>query len=189
MAFLMAMRRTAASPASSALFTRFLNGTVLKPSAAGVAPITTSSITSSIPIILGDEPRVTLNALGGSYPRSEQFPIERGGYSDEYINPFQTSGSRGAYEINHVDEGLYVRMEMPGIDKEDVKVWNEYGTVYVKGIGNNKQSRFEKLRRAYSATIEIPSDTFHAGKIEVDVKNGVLRMLIPNKESTNLGQV
>lgn len=82
-----------------------------------------------------------------------------------------------------MDEGLYVRMEMPGIDREDVKVWAEYGTVYVKGIGN-KQSRFEKLRRAYSASIEIPSDTFEGDKIKVDMKNGVLRMLIPNKKST-----
>lgn len=82
-----------------------------------------------------------------------------------------------------MDEGLYVRLEMPGIDKEDVKVWAEYGTVYVKGTGT-KQSRFEKLRRAYSASVEIPSDTFQADRIKVDMKNGVLRMLIPNKRRT-----
>ncbi|KAL3499575.1 hypothetical protein ACH5RR_038668 [Cinchona calisaya] len=182
MAFLMATRRTAASLSPSTLFISFLKSTIPKPSAA-FAPVTTTSVTSTIPVILGDEPRITVNALGGSFPRSEQVPLERGGYCDEYINPFQTSGSRGSYEVNHVDEGLYVRMDMPGVDKEDVKVWVDYGTVYVKGTGN-KQSRFEKLRRAYGATIELPSDTFQENKIKVDMKNGVLRLLIPNLEST-----
>lgn len=93
-------------------------------------------------------------------------------------NPFQVSGPRGAYEVKKVEEGLFVRLELPGIDKNDVKIWMEDGNLYVKGEGK-KESRYEDNGRTYSGSIELNSNEFQPDQIKADFKNGVLRMMIP----------
>lgn len=102
-------------------------------------------------------------------------------------NPFQVSGPRGAYEVKKVEEGLFVRIEMPGIEKEDVKLRVEYGNVVITGEGR-RESEHEDSGRSYSANIELSSNWFEPSKINAEMKNGVLRMLIPvakNFESTS----
>lgn len=93
-------------------------------------------------------------------------------------NPFQVSGPRGAYEVKKLEEGLFVRMEMPGIEKEDLKLRVEYGNVFVSGEGR-RESEHEDSGRSYSANIELSSSSFEPRNITAELKNGVLRMLIP----------
>ncbi|KAK4338253.1 hypothetical protein RND71_042740 [Anisodus tanguticus] len=96
-------------------------------------------------------------------------------------NPFQISGPRGAYEAKNMEEGMYVRMEMPGIDKEDVKVSINYGNISIQGEG--KESKHEDTGRTYSANIEICSNSYQPQFMEAEMKNGILRMLIPKSKT------
>ncbi|KAE9450607.1 hypothetical protein C3L33_17498, partial [Rhododendron williamsianum] len=133
------------------------------------------------------EENCTIAAHGGSFTRCDEFPIRRG-TCDQYMeNPFQVSGPRGAYEVKKLEEGLFVRMEMPGIEKEDLKLRVEYGNVFVSGEGR-RESEHEDSGRSYSANIELSSSSFEPRNITAKLKNGVLRMLIPlakNFESAN----
>ncbi|KAK3041104.1 hypothetical protein RJ639_026901 [Escallonia herrerae] len=103
--------------------------------------------------------------------------------SDQYLeNPFQVSGPKGAYEAKKVEEGLFVRMEMPGIEKDDVQISVEYNNVKIKGEGK-KESKHEDSGRSYSGGIELCSNVFQPQKIEAEMKNGVLRMIIPKAKT------
>lgn len=72
---------------------------------------------------------------------------------------------------------MYVRWEMPGIDKEDVKVSIVYGNIAIKGEGTHEDSG-----RTYSANIEINSNSYQPPLMEAKMKNCVLRMLIPKSK-------
>ncbi|KAK3039464.1 hypothetical protein RJ639_028046 [Escallonia herrerae] len=105
--------------------------------------------------------------------------------SDQYLeNPFQVSGPKGAYEAKKVEEGLFVRMEMPGIEKDDVQISVEYNNVKIKGEGK-KESKHEDSGRSYSGGIELCSNVFQPQKIEAEKKNGVLRMIIPRAKTSD----
>ncbi|XP_060211112.1 heat shock 22 kDa protein, mitochondrial-like [Lycium barbarum] len=177
MAFRTALRRM---NTSSTLLYNFLN----KSPSSSRAPLTSRflSYTGSVPVVDSNEESFTINACGGSFVRSEQFPIQRG-VCDIYMeNPFQISGPRGAYEAKNMEEGMYVRMEMPGIDKEDVKVSINYGHISIKGEGK-KESMHEDSGRTYSANIDICSHSYQPQFMQAEMKNGVLRMLIPKSKT------
>ncbi|MCD9645848.1 hypothetical protein HAX54_035147 [Datura stramonium] len=193
MAFRTALRRMSSS---STILSNFLNNA---PSSRGfIAPLTSRflSYAGSVPVVDSNEESFTINACGGSFVRSEQFPIQREmsddfgllnticeGVCDVYMeNPFQISGPRGAYEAKNTEEGMYVRMEMPGIDKEDVKVSIEYGNICIKGEGK-KESTHEDSGRTYSATIEVCSNSYQPQFMKAQMKNGVLRMVIPKSKT------
>ncbi|CAK9181940.1 unnamed protein product [Ilex paraguariensis] len=173
MALLMAMRRASFS---SILFTKLINRSAM------VAPtLSIRSFNSSVHIIDSNDENGTINAHGGSFTRSYEFPIQHG-VCDQYTdNPFQISGPQGAYEAKKVEDGFFVRMEMPGIDKQDVRLWVEYGNVYIKGEGK-KESNHEDSGRTYSGSVELSSSSFQPEKIMAEMKNGVLRMVIPKRK-------
>ncbi|XP_057511756.1 heat shock 22 kDa protein, mitochondrial-like [Actinidia eriantha] len=174
MALLMALRR------GPLLSTKFLRRNPNP--AATVASLLSRGLSSGIPIMDSDNDTCTINSYGGAFSRSDHFPIRRG-TCDQYMdNPFQVSGPRGSYEAKKVEKGLFVRMEMPGIEKEDVKIWVEDDNVFVKGEGK-KESKHEDSGRTYSAGIELCSDSFQLENIRAEMKNGVLRLLIPNAKS------
>ncbi|XP_055819459.1 heat shock 22 kDa protein, mitochondrial-like [Solanum dulcamara] len=177
----MAFRSALRSMSSSSVLFNFLNSAPSYRGLTGSFALSTSrflSYAGSVPVVHSNEESFTINACGGTFVRSEQFPIQRG-VCDIYMeNPFQISGPRGAYEAKNMEEGMYVRMEMPGIDKEDVKVLIVYGNITIKGEGK-KESTHEDSGRTYSANIEISSDSYQPQFVQVNMKNGVLRMLIP----------
>ncbi|XP_015084595.1 small heat shock protein, chloroplastic-like isoform X1 [Solanum pennellii] len=188
MAFRTALRRISSfyNLLNNAPSSRVLTGSL--------APLTSRflSYAGSVSVTDSNEESFIINACGGSFARFEQFPIHRGACDAYMINPFQISGPGGAYEAKNIEEGMHVRMEMPGIDKEDVKVLISYGTIIIKGEGK-KESTYEDSGRTYSANIEICSNSYEAQSMEANMKNGVLRMLIPKsktpqKDSTRVQQ-
>lgn len=100
-------------------------------------------------------------------------------------NPFQISGPpRGWFEVKRVDDGLFVRIEMPGIAKEDVEVKAQYGNLYFTGKGR-KECPLETAGREYSGQIEFPNNSFREKDMKHELKNGVLRVFIPNTDKAS----
>nr|POF09887.1 heat shock 22 kda protein, mitochondrial [Quercus suber] len=95
-------------------------------------------------------------------------------------HPSETEGPKETYGAKKVKEGLlYVWVDMPGVTKETVSVGVEDGFVVFSGETVN-ESNHEESGRTYKGRFG-PFDVTKIGEIKTDVRNGVLRMLIPEK--------
>uniref|UniRef100_A0A5B7AIW9 SHSP domain-containing protein n=1 Tax=Davidia involucrata TaxID=16924 RepID=A0A5B7AIW9_DAVIN len=93
-------------------------------------------------------------------------------------NPFLVSGPRGAYEFKDVKDGFVIRVDMPGIGKDEAKVWAENEFVFLKGYGS-KASEHDETGRNYGGHITLVPGIYNMEAIEFEIKNGVLRVFIP----------
>ncbi|KAL5551123.1 hypothetical protein UlMin_001299 [Ulmus minor] len=94
-------------------------------------------------------------------------------------NPIMAaSPSRRGWDVKEDDEALYLRMDMPGLSKEELKVWVEQNTLVIKGEAE-KASDEEESRRRYSSRLELPSQLYKLDSIKAEMKNGVLKLVVP----------
>lgn len=99
-------------------------------------------------------------------------------------NPFlaaprsMAGGSRRSWDVKEDNDALFLRMDMPGLGKEDVKVSVEQNTLVIKGHGE-KEPEAEESGRRYSSRIELPQNFYKLGEIKAEMKNGVLRVVVP----------
>lgn len=77
------------------------------------------------------------------------------------------------------ENGLLLRMDMPGLGKEDVKVAVEQNTLIVKGEGGKESENEEEGGRRYSSRLDIPPKLYKLDSIKAEMKNGVLMIKIP----------
>lgn len=101
---------------------------------------------------------------------------------DQFMdNPFVGNrgmgGSRG-WDVREDENGLYIRMDMPGVDKENVKVCVEQNTLVIKGEGE-KESEDEEYGRRYSSRLDLPTNLYKIDEIKAEMKNGVLKVTVP----------
>ncbi|XP_009607580.1 small heat shock protein, chloroplastic [Nicotiana tomentosiformis] len=87
-------------------------------------------------------------------------------------------GSRRGWDVREDDDALHIKMDMPGLDKENVKVAVEQNTLIIKGEGE-KESEDEEYRRRYSTRLEIPQNLYKLDEIKAEMKNGVLKVAVP----------
>lgn len=87
-------------------------------------------------------------------------------------------GARRGWDVREDDNALYIKMDMPGLDKENVKVAVEENTLIIKGEGE-KESEDEEYRRRYSTRLEIPQNMYKLDGIKAEMKNGVLKVAVP----------
>ncbi|XP_055819460.1 14.7 kDa heat shock protein-like [Solanum dulcamara] len=92
-------------------------------------------------------------------------------------NPFQSAGPKEVLEVDTVKDGILVRVAMPGVSEEGIKVWLENNTVYFTGRGEIEVES-EESGRKYGGSLEFSTDCCKAGKVEAQMKNGILRMVI-----------
>ncbi|KAJ3700463.1 hypothetical protein LUZ61_004168 [Rhynchospora tenuis] len=99
-------------------------------------------------------------------------------------NPF-TAASRGGYgnlrrgwDAREDNDALYLRVDMPGLGKENVKVWAEQNTLVIKGEGE-KESAEDETGRKYSGRIDLPTEYYKMDQIKAEMKNGVLKVVVP----------
>ncbi|RWR97864.1 small heat shock protein, chloroplastic-like protein isoform X2 [Cinnamomum micranthum f. kanehirae] len=100
-------------------------------------------------------------------------------------NPFAAlsrgmgGGSRRGFDVREDKDALYLRVDMPGLGKEDVKVFVEQNTLIIKGGGGDKNSGYDdsdrESGRRYSSRIDLPSELYKLDEIEAEMKNGVLK--------------
>lgn len=111
-------------------------------------------------------------------------------------NPFLVTsrgmggGSKRGWDVREDDDSLLMKIDMPGLGKEDVKVLVEQNTLVIKGEGE-KESDSEENRR-YSTRIDLSPELYKLGEIKAEMKNGVLRVVVPKakeEEKKNVFQV
>lgn len=78
------------------------------------------------------------------------------------------SSSKGAF---------YARVDMPGISKDEVKVWIEDGVLIFKGYGS-VGSDLDNSTRRYGGRFLVGGG-LKIDQVQYEMKNGVLRLCFP----------
>ncbi|XP_022865097.1 heat shock 22 kDa protein, mitochondrial isoform X2 [Olea europaea var. sylvestris] len=97
---------------------------------------------------------------------------------DQFMESPVATGVPRNWDARETDDGLYLRMDMPGLGKEEVKVSVEQNTLIIKGEGK-KEFEDEEGGRRYSSRIDLPEKLYKTDEIKAEMKNGVLKVFIP----------
>jgi HSP20 family protein len=113
-------------------------------------------------------------------------------------NPFVAAsqglgaGPRRGFDVKEDDNALYIRMDMPGVGKENVKVSVEQNTLIIKGEAEKESEEGEESGRRYSSRLDLPPILYKLDSVRAEMKNGVLKVLVPKvkeEERKNVLQV
>ncbi|KAK4843417.1 hypothetical protein QYF36_007849 [Acer negundo] len=98
-----------------------------------------------------------------------------------------SSSTRRGWDVKEDDNALLLRMDMPGISKDDVKISVQNNTLTIKGEAQ-AESENEESARKYSSRIDLPPSLYKVDEIKAEMKNGVLKLVLPKvKEEVNKG--
>jgi HSP20 family protein len=93
-----------------------------------------------------------------------------------------------AVDIFERGDDLVIRAELPGVDKDDIEVRVEDGTLVLGGQRKReseiKEEESYRLERSYGSFVrrfELP-DRVNAGAIDASYKDGVLEIVLPKAE-------
>ncbi|GJN29271.1 hypothetical protein PR202_gb17481 [Eleusine coracana subsp. coracana] len=78
-------------------------------------------------------------------------------------------------------EEVLLKVPMPDLGKEHVKVWTDQNTLMIKGqrhkvAGEDLDDGFFVK---YDRRIELPADTFKMDQVRAEMKNGLLKVTVP----------
>ncbi|KAM0904629.1 hypothetical protein ACQ4PT_017892 [Festuca glaucescens] len=98
------------------------------------------------------------------------------------LGGLSSTARRGWSVAKEDDEAVYLKVPMPGLGKEHVKVSAEQNSLVIKGEGEKDAWDGDKDDAAvpkYSRRIEMPANAFKMDKIKAEMKNGVLMVTVP----------
>ncbi|XVE56381.1 hypothetical protein DITRI_Ditri04bG0004600 [Diplodiscus trichospermus] len=113
------------------------------------------------------------------------------------MNPFLSAsrgmggGLRRSWDAKETEDALNLRIDIPGLGKEDVKVSVEQNTLIIKGE-SAKKSEDEGSSGRYTSRISLPEKIYKMDQIKAEMKNGVLKVVVPKineEEKSNVIQV
>ena len=123
---------------------------------------------------------------------------------EEMNRLFDTSMRRGARtsdgqwfapcDIYEEKDKLVVRMDLPGLRKEEVKVTLQEGILTIRGerkLEAPKDATFytqERVSGTFTRTIQLPVGV-DAGKIDANFRDGVLQVTLPKSEAAKPKQI
>eukprot|EP00762_Andalucia_godoyi_P001487 ANDGO_00159.mRNA.1 17.7 kDa class I heat shock protein len=92
-------------------------------------------------------------------------------------------------DVKETDKEIIVDAEVPGMNKQDIKVEVDQNNVlkiygenkYEKKVDNEKWHRVERSWGSFTRTLQLP-ETATADKISAKYENGVLHLTIPKRE-------
>ncbi|EEF33459.1 heat-shock protein, putative [Ricinus communis] len=87
--------------------------------------------------------------------------------------------ARRGWDVKEDDDALYLRLDMPGLSKEDVKVCVEHDTLVIKGEGPKENEEDEGSGRRYSSRLQLSPIQYKVDEIKAEMKNGVLKVAVP----------
>lgn len=88
------------------------------------------------------------------------------------------AAARRGWEARETEDALQLRVEMPGLGKEDVKVSVEQNTLTIKGEGGKEEGDEEGFQK-YTSRIDLPEKLYRTDQIKAEMKNGVLKVVVP----------
>lgn len=98
------------------------------------------------------------------------------------------AGIRRGWDARETDEGLQLRVDLPGLGKEDVKVSVEQNTLIIKGEGEKEEGEQVSGRR-YMSRIDLPEKLYRTDQIKAEMKNGVLKVVVPKVNEDERSEV
>ncbi|KAL6526930.1 Heat shock 22 kDa protein, mitochondrial [Orobanche gracilis] len=110
---------------------------------------------------------------------------------DQLMESPVTSSIRRNWDARETSDGLHLRVDMPGLGKEDVRVSVEQNTLTIRGEVK-KESEEDEGGRRYSSRIDLPERLYKTNDIKAEMKNGVLKVFVPKikeEERTDVFQV
>ncbi len=92
-------------------------------------------------------------------------------------------------DISEDDQEYLIKAELPGIDKDQVKVSVEDGMLVISGERSSekeeKNRKYQGVERAYGRlirTFNVPDDA-DGTKVKAEFKNGILKVHLPKDEN------
>jgi HSP20 family protein len=93
-----------------------------------------------------------------------------------------------AVDVAEQDSAFVVKMELPGVGKDDVKITMQENTLTVRGEKKKEKEskgtgihRVERSYGAFQRSFTLPSSV-KADKIDASYKDGILSILLPKEE-------
>lgn len=122
---------------------------------------------------------------------------------DEYINQMlgDVGGAltepvdrewRPAVDLSETDDAYIIEADMPGVDKDDVKIELLEDVVTITGERKSEKTEddekrgYHRVERSYGGftrTVQIPNG-FKADEVKASFENGVLKVTLPKPETT-----
>lgn len=101
-------------------------------------------------------------------------------------------GARRGWDARETEDALLLRVDMPGLGKEDVKISVEQNTLTIRGEeGGAKEGEDEEEggARRYSSRIDLPDKLYKIDQIKAEMKNGVLKVVVPKMKEEERSDV
>ncbi|KAI4303247.1 hypothetical protein MLD38_038900 [Melastoma candidum] len=202
-----ALRRAAAAAASNGLLPGLMTGHLRSTS---VAPSMMRSFNTSAQMKRYNEDNDTLSDVDVDRRQGEHLAPRAPSFFSDVFDPFSPTrslsqvlnlmdqladnpllgasrgmgsvgGGRRGWDVKEDADALYLRMDMPGVGKENVKVSVEENTLTIKGEGDKEPGEEEdgSSVRRYSSRIDLPPKLFRLGEMKAEMKNGVLKVVVP----------
>ncbi|KVH91948.1 small heat shock protein, chloroplastic [Cynara cardunculus var. scolymus] len=115
---------------------------------------------------------------------------------DKFVdNPFMSAsrgigfGPRRSWDANENEETLSLRFDMPGLDKDNVKISVEQNTLIIKAEAEKESEDDDEPPRRYSSRIDLPMDVYKLEEIKAEMKNGVLKITVPKVKTEERKEV
>lgn len=95
-------------------------------------------------------------------------------------------------DIYENKDEILLHVDMPGVDKKDITINIDNGKLYLSGtrkievIGSAQWEEFGDLE--YMRTFSVPQ-TIDSGKVNAELKDGVLRLHLPKSEAAKPRQI
>ncbi|GAB4825920.1 hypothetical protein Ancab_008787 [Ancistrocladus abbreviatus] len=101
------------------------------------------------------------------------------------------AGSRCGWDVKETADALHLRLDMPGLAKDHVKITAEQATLVIDGEGE-KEAWETDTAANYICRIDLPEKIFKTDAIKAEMKNGVLKVTVPKvkeEERTDVHRV
>lgn len=116
-------------------------------------------------------------------------------FEDEFFNDFglgrttrSLSNWNPSTDVYETKDNYVFKLEVPGMDKDDVKIEFHNNTLTIKGerkkeeeVKDENYHRIERFSGSFSRSFTLPGEA-DAGKINASMKNGILELQIPKAE-------
>ncbi|KAL5718414.1 hypothetical protein ACHQM5_011318 [Ranunculus cassubicifolius] len=108
--------------------------------------------------------------------------IHKSGFSQllqytEMLNKEKAEGGNGSYFKEEDEQAMRLWVSMPGLGKEDVKISFEKDKLTMKGESATSDDGAKKYK--YNKKVYISSEVFKVNEIKAEMKNGILKVMVP----------